>query len=237
MVQRYLIALLVVLSTYSYSQENKNKIMVNGAFFHLNTKSKIPIAYPSTQYSKSVYRGNYAHAQIGYFISNNFAFGLSGSLLRLKNQVKSSYPTENFYLYKQESDYISVFTRYNYTIDKRKLGCFLKLYGGYLWENRFSHQTYTDPQNNIVEITDFSRAKGMEFNLYAGIIYFINRWASVETTLGNVAYYISDAENKNSNQKNLTLVANFSMASLNLGFSFYLGRKTQDKKDINNEGN
>ena len=235
--KQFLIGLLFLLSTYGYSQDNKHKIMINGGISYSTHKSKNPIKYSSTGYDNAIAYSSSAHAQIGYFISANFALGITGSFMSYKNQIRSNYDLEKVYLYKERSNYMSFFVRYNY-IGKHKLGCFLNLNTGYRWGKWFSRQTYTDPQNNIIELTDFSRAEGMEFNLYPGIIYFINKSISVETRLGHATYYTGNKKDKISDSKNSSFTAGFSMMnSFNLNFSFYLGGKNQNKKYTTNEDN
>jgi hypothetical protein len=228
MIKKYLTAILLVMSIYGYSQENKNRFMINGnvQYFHSNDQYK---------YSPGIYTNDFLNSRstagvnFGYFISNNFALGISESISKFLYASTSEYQTNPNYSssYSSINKDCGIFARYNQVIHSSKFGFFLNLYTGYSWYDMNSSNTYQDPNSGQITNKKYSRYTGLKVSLDPGIIYFINSKFSVESTLGSVFYQIGKSKQNDIyvTDKITELGASFSLRTVSLGFSYYFGGK------------
>jgi hypothetical protein len=228
MIKKYLTAVLLFISIYGYSQENKNRFMINGnvQYSHFNDQNKY---YPDLYIDDYSNRNSAAGVNFGYFISNNFALGVFGSLNKFTYTSASEYHSNFNSSY--NSAYMNkacgVFARYNHVLHNSKFGFFLNLSIGYNWNNTNSSNSYQDPNAGQITKKEYSKYSGLKASLNPGIIYFINSKFSVESTLGSVYYSIGKLRQDDVYFANkiTELGASFSLRTVSLGFSYYFGGK------------
>ncbi len=206
------------------AQENKGKWIVNGSVNYSQSNNKgTDDSYNPRSNSKSGRLG----VNLGYFITNNFALGLSNSYslskeetiytgyaARTERAIRSSYTP-------------GIFAKYNHSINKSKFGFFLQLDANFSLSKRISK--VNDPYQNTITKDYYSR---LSTSLTPGIIYFINQKFSVQTSFGNVSF--SSAGTRGKKAVYLTenqFSFNFSPFVTTFGFTYYFGgNKSEDKK-------
>jgi hypothetical protein len=235
MIKKQLVAVLLLLSVHSFAQLNKNKIMISGRgnFYKEkwegnNYSGNTPVPYKNKISDGSLY------LNAGYFLSNNFAiggiFGLGKSIETQKNLYKngdySSNKTSN------QNYSTGIFARYNHMIKESKFGLFFQLNSAYTWgrtdmENIYAYNSGIPPQAST------SLAKNYAFNagLTPGLMYFISNRLSIETSIGNLSYNSSvnkDQPLERNIERHSSFNADFSMATVYFGLTFYLGGKNNE---------
>lgn len=166
---------------------------------------------------------------LGYFLSNNFAIGVSGSV----NNYNSTHNAHDLnYSFEHTSNFAQkacgIFARYNHTLKSGKLGFFLQLGTQYIWGDEHITDIQKDPSwPYLVTYKDFAKHNGALVILNPGLIYFINKKFSVESSLGSI--YSSSDKAKSSinpiNEKTTKFSADLYLTSINLGFTYYFGGK------------
>ena len=222
--------LLVLLGwTQLHAQENKGKWMINGNVNYLTYKDGYNDK-PPYQSQQNIYKSASVGVNLGYFLTNNFALGLS--TLYTFDKIKSEYAGYPIQTYDQKNSTYStgIFARYNQPINHSKFGFALQLDGNYGWKTG-SQKQYDGQGSNTTHIS----SSGFSISLTPRIIYFINQKFSVETTLGNIqfrsskgvdSYYSSQKVRRNSFDFNLNPFEVFGF-----GFTYYFGGKhSEDKK-------
>jgi hypothetical protein len=229
--KKYLTAVLFVIGIYSYSQEHKNRFMINGSIQYADYHSLNKRDFGNNS------KGEYLHLNtnsagginFGYFLSNNFAVGISGSVssseLTARSDANMNYFSE--YTSKYIEKGCGVFARYNHTIVSSKLGFFLQLNTRYSWGDMNTTSTSMDLNGNHITIKGFTKNTGTFTALNPGIIYFINNKFSVESMLGSIYYASgkSKSDDENINEKTSRFGADFYLTTISLGFSYYFGGK------------
>lgn len=229
----------LLLSFHSFSQYNKGQVMLNGNGNFYSGKTKYNYALYDEK-TKRDWAGSNIH--VGYFLTDHFAIGLAGSFQWNKNDIyreDSIRVNTSKVIYKRPS--FGVFMRYNQPIFKSKFGFFLQLNNSYsLIRNNFENHSYqADP---IYNYTDVRKEKGAGFyaDLGPGIFYFVNNRLSLEANLGSFSYSNSIVKKYNDldmsetqTEKSSSTSSNFSMSSIYLGVTFYLG-KTRNVENENN---
>jgi hypothetical protein len=226
MIKKCLPAILLFVSICSYSQENKNKFMING---HMQYSHYGLLEKPSTSTDEHLDLVNNGSGGInfGYFLSTNFAIGISGSVSNFAVTTKSR---TNNSAFEYGSNYIEkgcgIFARYNHAFPNSKFGFFLQLSSLYYWGDVNDNIPYLDPNGNLITVKHTTKNTAIATTFNPGVIYFINNKFSVESALGSI-YYASgkSVDDKNYNEKFSDLSADFYLNSINLGFSYYFGGK------------
>ena len=217
MIKKYITGLLLALSVYSYSQENKNKFVANATiqFNYWNGSNTI----------------NLGGVNMGYFISNHFALGISGNYSREKsNSATKELNYSSFTENTTSSSYSGIFARYNYVPAGNKLGFFFNFGSGYsLTTIKLNHRTIYDDIS--FEQTNVQKRHGFNIALSPGIIYFINKRFSTEATLGNIAFrteFSKDVSPTEATYRYTNFETRFFTSYLMIGFSYYFDCKKNE---------
>ncbi len=223
MTKKYLTAALLVLSMCTFSQENKNRFMINGSVHYSN--EHLTDKMNSSNYSDS-YGNNSGGVNFGYFLSNNFAVGISGAINRsiTKNRSNTN-GLDRDYNYTEKD--CGIFARYNHPFKSGKLGFFLQLGVHYLWGDEHTIFFHNINSGSVIASEVSKKHMGFLAILNPGIIYFINNKFSIESSLGSI-YSGSDNvkySNGPTNEKKFRLGADFYLTTINLGFTYYFGGK------------
>jgi hypothetical protein len=231
MIKNYLTAILLVITIYSYSQENKNKFMINGNAQYSDQYMIKKINHSNNtigKYSDS-YKNSHGAINFGYFLSNNFAIGISGSV---NSSISYSRREDNKkYLSEYTDNNIEkgcgIFARYNHILDSSKFGFFFQLGTHYYWGTMKTTSPTMDSQGNIITIKRTTTHTQLLALLNPGIVYFINNKFSVESALGSIYYTSDESEPTDTNtvEKNSKLGFDFNLTTISLGFSYYFGGK------------
>lgn len=222
------IALLISIS--GFAQLNKGQIMINGDvnYYSYNYNSN-----PTYYYQKSKQQGFGSNINVGYFLTNHFAVGISGSVYRSKsdNYRKDSMSIINS-ISKENSPSIGVFLRYNQPVHKSKFGFFLQLGSNYSFiknEHKYD-ETYFKNYPNSSSLRE-EKGNSYRVNLKPGLFYFVNNRLSLEASLGNFSYYKSKITDVSEHtpyipytKKQSSFNSNFSISTFYLGVTFYLGK-------------
>jgi hypothetical protein len=215
MIRKSFLCILVVLSSYSFSQENKNKFVAN-ATIQLTSGSSGPV--------------NMGGVYLGYFFTNSLSFGITG----YQSQDRSLYRDETVWqTYSKEevslANFSGAFIRYNHSF-KNKFGVFVSLNPGYRW-NKLTITETTNSFGTEAVSKRFTKGNGLSVGLHPGIIYFVNKQFSAEVTLGHISYITNFSKESESVyiQKDAVFETSFFTSGLNLGVSFYFGCKKDNK--------
>jgi hypothetical protein len=222
-----LIAVILAISFYSYSQENKNRFMIKGDVRYSGSNDR-------SSHNLDTYHNNHlsghssAGINLGYFVSNNFAIGLLGSIGKSSSGSTSNSATPYSYEFTSTYSYTGggIFARYNQVLPTGKLGFFLQLNTSYSKGYANDASTYLDQMGQLISTKGYSKSKEANVSLNPGIIYFINSKFSVESTLGSVYYRASKSKHDDIDFTQASgFGAGFSLKTINLGFSYYFGGK------------
>lgn len=227
MIKSYLATVLLLASLCSYSQDNKNKFMINGGIGYSHWKKDVDVSrYSTTKSSAPSFHGS---THLGYFVSDKLALGLFGSLSGFEEKSKFGtgtlpYPTAHTteYRYSGRISTMGLFARYQQLIIDNKFGF---LFQAHLASDRFwsnSWQYYSDPTNGDREIRNYSRSKGQYIDLTAGLIYYINKKFSLETTFAGLNFGTRNIQTDYTKIK--TRGGQIDLySSVNLAFTYYFG--------------
>jgi hypothetical protein len=205
---------------FVYSQDNKGKFMIRGSAGYNN--SSIIKKYNYT----NEYRNSLVSAEVnfGYFLSNNFAVGISGAVNHFKFVNKASdNPSYIRYGNTYSEKGAGIFVRYNRTLHNTKFGVFFQLNTHYYWINEIDISTTLNANGKPENITKITKGTRINTNLNPGLIYFINNKFSIESTLGSLYYAVEKSKSAAMlrHKKTIKTGADFSLTNINLGFTFY----------------
>lgn len=236
MIKRQLFIVLILLNIQSFAQYNKGQLMVNGNIHYYMNKSNTSSDIRTQQSKQHGYGSN---LNIGYFFTNHFAFGLNCGI---NEWGSKSNVTDTVYI----SDYVStnkirslgIFLRYNQPIYKSKFGFFLQLGSNYSFIKYHDESTYTSinyPSNTSIYE---QQGRGYDYYLNPGLFYFVNNRLSIEAGLGSLTYTHTNFESIPDSpytnpyfRKQSDFNANFSISSVFLGATFYLGKNKNAASD------
>jgi hypothetical protein len=224
MVKKYLIGTFLLSCLFVHSQDNKGKFMIRGSAGYSN--SNIIKKYPQNNGLTDEYKTNLVSADVnfGYFLSNNFAVGISGAVNHFKFINKSNnLPGYTKYGNTYSEKGAGIFARYNRTLHKSKFGVFLQLNAQYYWINEIDISTTLNANGKPENVTKVTKGTRIQTNLNPGLIYFINNKFSVESTLGSLYYSVEQSKSTTMliKKKNIKTGADFSLTNINLGFTYY----------------
>jgi hypothetical protein len=219
MIQNYLTITLLFIGIYSYSQENKNKIMLNGNFNYA-TEKKRPVTIDHSTYYNSK---RAVDLNIGYFLTKNFAIGISGSYQKKVIRREFTYTIESAEVYYSSG----LFARYNCMTKGKKFGFFFQANS-----NVYVNEWRENIKDDNTTATEKEKANGMNVILTPGVIYFLNHKFSVEASVMNITYDHFTVKDGLSNRSiNSGFATNFSPSSIYVGFSYYfVGKKNETVK-------
>lgn len=211
MMKKYITCLLLALSSYTYSQENKHKFIANiNARFHY-TNSPV----------------NLGNLNLGYFVTNRLALGIFGSSNNYKNtsnSIANPMSSQNII----SRNYAGLFARYNYLPGNSKFGFVANLNSGYTFEKSTTEQTVNI--NGIEHIETYeTKGRGYSISLNSGILYAINKRFSVEVILATFSYSQNLNKNEYSQEKRSLLETRVITSGFDIGFSYYFGCKRSEK--------
>jgi hypothetical protein len=239
MIEKKLIAVLLLVGTHSFAQLNKSRVMISGRG-NVHTNKTEDANTLSHMHNTEKNFGGSVYLNAGYFLSNNFAIG--GILGLSKNSYERDYDYLNNDRVFQEtiskSYTTGIFARYNYMIRQSKFGLFFQLDNTYSW-GRFDDKSTT--YSNGMPYIKSSKERNHSFNigLTPGLMYFINNRLSIETSIGDFSYnstITKDEPLELNVRKESNFNANFSASTLYFGLTFYLGgKKNEDTKSAASE--
>jgi hypothetical protein len=219
---------LMILASNAYAQENRGSIMISGdgSYFQRNSDHSTKVNNPSNS-SYDVSGGN-IHLNVGYFVSNRLALGLTGQIGAVKSTKISDEDPVNIYTEKNLNTLYSggIFGRYNQPFGKSKLGVFLNWSHAY---QRFLLNTHSERSSpNLPDVIYDNRIEeqGYISSFTPGLFYFISNCVSMELHLGDVTFeaYKTKEPTKTVEKKYRRLYSNFSITSISLGVTFYFGK-------------
>jgi hypothetical protein len=232
MIKKQFLAAALLLSIHSFAQFNKGQIMINGRINFYSSKQHLNNNNP---YSDIVrYKDFGYNVNVGYFLTNHFAIGLVGGL-SLDKQVLHRFDTAYTYIHTQvhKAPTVGAFMRYNQPLYKSKFGVFLQLNSNYsfLKTSYDSQYNYPDPTQNSSSYARKEKGNRYSLALNPGLFYFVNNRISLEGTLGSLYYSASKVKiedeldpNSQPTSNSSFLGTNFSISSISLGVTFYLGK-------------
>lgn len=223
MIKKIAVFVLFLICMQLNAQENKNKWMINGAVNYFQNNTDI-YYLPDLKLKQS---NTFVGVHLGYFITNNFALGILNEGSASVHEVITSDTSASVTSQYSTSYSPGIFAKYNRQIQSSRFGFFLQLDSKYSWEkNRFKTITGNS------DFTRTSASTGIVISLTPGIIYFINKKISIETSFGNLGVSSLDGYDSNAIVKrkaiNVNLKTNFSLATMNFGFTYYFGCKKKE---------
>jgi hypothetical protein len=222
MIKNYLIGTFLLSCMFVYSQDNKGKFMIQGSAGYNN--SSIIKKYPRSNGLTDEYKNSLVSADVnfGYFLSNNFAMGISGAVRHFKFVNKSNnLPNYTKYGNTYFEKGAGIFARYNRPLHTSKFGIFLQLNAHYYWINEIDISTTLNANGKPENITKITKGRRISTDLNPGLIYFINNKFSIESTLGSLYYTVEKSTAMRTKKKTIGTGADFSLANINLGFTYY----------------
>lgn len=185
--------------------------------------------------------GKNYNVNVGYgrFIKDNVLLGASVNYVSNKSSSESHYTNGNYNISKYTSSGYTagVLMRYYKPVYKNKLAFFAGTSLGYV--NSTSHQRSRYGTNGVdISVTTMDAYNyGLKAGIYPGLVYFVNRFFSIETTFGNMGYVFTQSKNyrngkliNTQNNGNFNSNINLSLTTLNLGVNFYFGNPAETKK-------
>ena len=174
--------------------------------------------------------------QIGFFVADNLAIGLSGSTSSTKQKQTQYYggpnitPSTSASIDEYETKALSVgpFVRY-YKMASEKVGFYGQLAGGYQRLKQESSTTYTgvNPPNGYN--SDFKSTGGFA-SLMPGFVFFPTEKIGLELTVGNLSYYKTKGKPESTSPgqssyegTSSSFAADFGLQYITAGISFHLG--------------
>ncbi len=217
MIKKAIACIILFVTVKSYSQELKNKFVINGNVSHSQFDYDLNVS--NALYESQKNNNNLINISAGYFLTDNISVGLFGSF-----QKNLTNRTDNSFSYKSTTVYNSsgLFARYTKLMKESSFGFFFELETGYSWGKQANRSTDT---TNMISHYD-NRFTQIAVSLSPGLIYFINKKFSVETRLGSLSAYTGKLKYFDSPEiKNSGFDLNFSLTTISAGFSYYFGGK------------
>jgi hypothetical protein len=227
---KLLISILLI-QLCGYGQENKGRVMLNGSGNYYKRKNdqsqKFNISNPfSSEYHQ---QAGFINLNVGYFFSNHFAMGITGLFGKQKSNQTTimKYGEVAFQKYLNSRFSTGIFARYNQPLGKSKFGIFLQ------WSHNYyllkAKEDYRLIRFNSLEVKNerHIREHGYNSSFVPGLFYFISDRFSLETSLGSLFYeyrIIEDQIQNTNTGKVQRFSSNFSISTLSLGLTFYLGK-------------
>jgi hypothetical protein len=237
MIKKTFITVFLLVGLYSFAQLNKNRIMINGrGNFYTDKLENVTVNNVTLHGVEKVSEGN-LNLNIGYFLSNSFAIG---GILGLEKNINTrstpyiwgSITTETT---TSQNFYAGIFARYNHMIKESKFGLFFQL------NNTFGAGKAANEVvlNGVPNPTTRNKNHTFKMGLTPGLMYFITNRLSIETSIGDLSYHSSVSEDiplKRDVRHESIFNADFSMATVYFGLTFYLGgKKSEDTKIVPSE--
>jgi outer membrane immunogenic protein len=231
MIKNVVIGLLLFSVSVANAQENKNKFVVSGHLAYAT--NKFTDKYAANSSNKSINNESWASITIGYFLTNNFALGIAGNFYKTGYDGSSFYQGYESHYQTEQSRYMpALFARYNQPLRNNKFAFTYTFNGGFYTGKTSTISEESSPgMGEKREIT--GKVSGINVNFSPGLLYFISKNFSVETTLGSV-YYNSQKIKYNDalatsppSNKSSGFGLDFSLTSINVGFSVYFGGRSQ----------
>jgi hypothetical protein len=226
---------ILFLNIQSYAQMSKGKIMLNGNGSYYQSKNERNEATgPASFHQNEVKYGNF-NLNIGYFISNNFALGITERLGTYGASSSNTFVSGNVSIQTNKTNYFytGLFIRYNQPFAKSKFGGFLQMNVLYNWGRSEQSSIYIPVNFPENKMRTAEKSYRYVCSLTPGLYYFVTNKLSIEASLGNLFYEngvdkstTGDYTLRKSNQFN----SNFSISTLNLGLTFYFGKDKSETK-------
>jgi hypothetical protein len=237
MIQKTLIAVLLLIGIHSFAQLNKNRVMISGRGNVYMNKSEDNNIYAHIPTEKHF--GGTIYLNAGYFLSNNFAVGgVFGSGKSSYNRNSKSVTNDRTIQETTSKSFTAgIFARYNQMIRQSKFGLFCQVENSYSWGKYDDIIAKYPGSGGMTYITrDLQKNNTFKIGLTPGLMYFVTNRLSIEASIGDISYnsivtkYQPVSLQPNTQKDNL-FNANFSMATAYFGLTFYLGgKKNEDTK-------
>jgi hypothetical protein len=243
MINKLLISAFLLSGIQGFAQLNKNRIMINGRgnFYTDKLQTDFNTNNVPLRNIDKVSEGN-VNLNIGYFLSNNFAIGGIVGFGKNVNTHDNNYITadRNIQIITTQNFSTGVFARYNHMIKQSKFGLFIQLNNTYSIGKQEDENTHYSPY--FSQNTTLTKGKNHAFKigLTPGLMYFITNRLSIETSIGDLSYNSSvsrDIPLELQIDKQSQFNADFSMATVYFGLTFYLGGKKSEAAKTETSGN
>lgn len=230
--QKLVLSVLLLSATVSVvqAQTEVGRVLLSGNVGYSYSESEnTPINSSVDRYSsgKSTFNSFTFTPQVGFFVADHIALGLSLGVAARKGTDVYTYPSTNSldpYTAKSSSRDLNIgpFVRY-YQMVGEKAAFYGQLAGGYQHGSTTSRGSTSSSE---------ATSNGGYANITPGFVFFPTNRFGLELTLGNLGYSstkqkvrsISGPEPLDSNNKASSFATNFGIQYLSLGASFYLGK-------------
>ena len=205
--------------------------MISGNVGYSNWENQLNYATFSTFKNQShglYYMGG---LKLGYYVSNNFAIGLYSNCYTNKsnstyyNSWASTSVQSNSSSANQS---LGIFARYHHLFFENKFGVLFQTYIGSNWGKWNTRVLQSNPVNGDQITVDAGKSNSQNINLTAGLIYFINKKFSIETSLGGMGYGIDHWRSTHTLNNSKTTGGWIGLSSnINFAFTYYFGYNKQ----------
>lgn len=224
MIKQYLVVILLATSQCIFAQENKNKFVLSGNANYSRSQQLFEYAPVVTSKLSGISYSGGIHA--GYSISDNFAVGLFTNQNRNINHTAYDSPnsTESWFKSSGHSQSIGFFSRYQYLFIANKLGLLVQAHIGIQHGRWDSQQFISYPTSDEQIIREYGTSKQQFIDISPGLIYYINKRFSLETSLGYIGYGIEQRREIGSDyiSKSRGIGMAF-FSTIHLAFTYYFG--------------
>ncbi|HSH64820.1 MAG TPA: hypothetical protein VLB84_03265, partial [Bacteroidia bacterium] len=128
--KKFIALLFLFIVIQGFSQSNKGKVMINGKG-NFWTESSEEDSFYSNYLARNTSKNTSGmiNLNVGYFVGNSFALGLSGTFEKViqKSTTSNTIDTKSISDIVNQTFSIGIFGRYNYMIKESKFGIFLQL--------------------------------------------------------------------------------------------------------------
>jgi len=232
MIKRQFLAALLFLSIQSFAQFNKGQLMINGSAHYYSSKYNTNSNDRIEKINQQQYSGG---VSLGYFFSNHFVAGIDGGVGSGRNKIENiDTMRRNYNLGRDNNSWMGAFLRYNQPIYHSKFGVFLRVSGDYELRKYTSKSEYTFVNSPTDIYTSERKGHGYSCSLSPGLFYFVNNRLSLETSIGGISYSLFHMKETSANSfdsytfKESSFNSSFSISSIWLGVTFYLGKNKNE---------
>lgn len=203
----------------SHAQTTAGKILLSGDMaYYANSREDSG----SGNSTKQTYRQYGISPTLGYFLRDNLAVGLTGSVGRYRNEYENTTPGSYNSSNTSYAQSVGPFVRYYHMVNE-KFGLYGQLAGGY------QHGSDRTSDNRPNAATSRSSYNGGFGSLTPGLVFFPTEKLGLQLTLGNLGYTASKGSQKQDGftQKSTSTIkdfnARFGLQNLAIGASFHVG--------------
>ena len=224
----FIIIIVLITTSFSYSQTEKGKKFLGGKI-NINWSNSTD----TSARSKTNSIGFNIAPHFGYFVIDNFAIGIGVSFGISSTNKETIYPKSNIYSLQNDIKIIKnygvkIFSRYYFkTSDK----FFFILNGNLYYEYRnlnIENVAYGNNQYGVFKDQQIINLENNTFglNISPGFVYFVTPKIGIEALFGNIGYSLTSTyDTDNRNTKFTTTTSKYGLAldisTINLGINYY----------------